>query len=66
MQKVAKDDHGYIITDAHMESSLRGFFAVGDVRNSPFRQIITACSDGAVAAHYAGILVDEIKGEAYL
>ena len=46
--------------------SLRGLFAVGDVRNSPFRQVVTACADGAVAAHYAGMLVDELKGEAYI
>lgn len=62
---VTMDEAGYIVTDGHMMTSLRGLFAVGDVRTSPFRQVVTACSDGAVAAHYAGILVDEIKGETY-
>ena len=62
---VTMDEAGYIVTDSHMMTSLRGLFAVGDVRTSPFRQVVTACSDGAVAAHYAGILVDEIKGETY-
>ncbi len=63
---VNMDEAGYIVTDTHMGTSLKGLFAVGDVRNSPFRQIVTACADGAVAAHYAGILVDEIKGETYI
>ncbi len=62
---VTMDETGYIVTDSHMMTSLRGLFAVGDVRTSPFRQVVTACSDGAVAAHYASILVDEIKGETY-
>ena len=63
---VNMDEAGYIITDSRMETSLKGLFAVGDVRTSPFRQVVTACSDGAVAAHYAGLLVDELKGEAYI
>ncbi len=63
---VNMDEAGYIVTDSRMETSLRGLFAVGDVRNSPFRQVVTACADGAVAAHYAGMLVDELKGEAYI
>ena len=33
-----------------METSLPGLFAAGDVRQTPLRQIITAASDGAVAA----------------
>ena len=63
---VNMDETGYIITDSRMETSLKGLFAIGDVRTSPFRQVVTACSDGAIAAHYAGILVDELKGEAYI
>ena len=31
----------------------RGVYAVGDVRQKPLRQIITAAADGAVAAHFA-------------
>ncbi len=63
---VAKDGAGCIITDQRMETSVKGIFAAGDVRNTPFRQIVTACGDGAVAAHYAGEHVDSIKGEAYI
>ena len=36
-----------------MATSVDGVFAVGDVRNTPLRQVITAASDGAIAAVYA-------------
>jgi len=50
---VNTDQKGFIITDATMKTSHEAVFAVGDVRNTPFRQVITAVSDGAVAAMYA-------------
>lgn len=62
---VAKDETGSIITDDRMASSIPGLFAAGDVRVSPFRQIITACSDGAIAAHAASQYIDEMRGAAY-
>ncbi len=48
-----KDPAGYIITDENMETQVPGLFAAGDVRSKPFRQIVTAVSDGAIAAHVA-------------
>lgn len=45
------DDAGYIVTDENMRTSVDGFYAIGDVRNTPLRQIITAAADGAVAAN---------------
>jgi len=62
---VLKDETKSIITDERMASSVPGIFAAGDVRTSPFRQIITACSDGAVAAHAASQYIDETRGAAY-
>lgn len=47
------DENGYIITNEKMETSVEGIYAVGDVRNTPLRQVITASADGAVAAVYA-------------
>ena len=41
---------GYIKTNEKMESSLKGLYAIGDVRDKDFYQIITAVSDGAIAA----------------
>lgn len=41
---------GFIRTDIHMQTSARGIFAAGDVREKPLRQISTAVGDAAVAA----------------
>ena len=45
------DEGGYIVTDENMRTSADGIYAVGDVRTTPLRQIITAAADGAVAAN---------------
>ena len=47
---VALNEGGSIITDEYMRTNIPGVFAAGDIRNTPLRQVITACSDGAVAA----------------
>ncbi|MDR2631055.1 MAG: thioredoxin-disulfide reductase [Spirochaetaceae bacterium] len=63
---VEKDENGYIITDQNMETAIPGLFAAGDVRASPFRQVVVAAGEGAIAAHRAAGYIDRIKGEAYL
>ena len=50
---VDTDDNGFIFTDENMETNVEGIFAVGDVRVKPLRQVITAVSDGAIAATMA-------------
>ena len=60
-----KDESGYIVTDEKMATLVPGLFAAGDVRSKPFRQIITAASDGAIAAYQAGLFVREKKNEVY-
>ena len=47
------DNAGYIVANETTGTSLPGVYAVGDVRTKVLRQVITAASDGAVAAHYA-------------
>ena len=47
------DDAGYIVSDESTLTNIPGVFAAGDVRTKQVRQIITAASDGAVAAHQA-------------
>ena len=40
---------GFIITNDNMETSIKGVYAVGDVRSKNYRQVITAVADGAIA-----------------
>ena len=51
--QIEQDKGGFILTDETMKTSVDGVFAVGDVRRTPLRQVITAASDGAVGAVYA-------------
>ncbi len=53
VEMLRRDENGYIITDEKMQTSVPGLFAAGDVRAKPFRQIVTATSDGAIAANSA-------------
>jgi len=52
--QVEQDENGFIITDETMKTSVDGVYAAGDVRRTPLRQVITAASDGAISAVYAG------------
>jgi thioredoxin reductase (NADPH) len=58
-----KDEAGYIITSERMETSIPGLYAVGDVRTTPFRQLVVAASDGAIAAHAASQYIDELADQ---
>lgn len=51
--QIALDERGYIVAGEDTKTNIDGVFAVGDIRQKPFRQIITAAADGAVAAHFA-------------
>ena len=52
--------NGYIITDSEMRSSEPGIFAAGDVRKTPLRQVVTAASDGAIAAEAAAKYIESL------
>ena len=47
------DDQGWVKTDTVMRTSIPGIFAIGDVRETPLRQIATAVGDGAIAGQQA-------------
>ena len=53
VEMLPKDEAGYIKTDDNMQTVMPGLFAAGDVRSKSFRQVVTAVSDGAIAAHSA-------------
>ena len=44
------NSQGYILTDTNMKTSVDGLYAAGDVREKQLRQVVTAVSDGALAA----------------
>ena len=47
---VELNEQGYIVTDASQKTSVEGVYAAGDVCIKPLRQVVTATSDGALAA----------------
>ena len=59
--QLQQDAYGFIITDETMQTSEQGIFAVGDVRKTPLRQVVTATSDGAIGAVYAVKYLETLK-----
>lgn len=54
-------ENGYIVTNERMETSVKGIYAAGDVRVKSLRQIVTATSDGAIAAQNAISYIESLK-----
>lgn len=59
--QITQDSKGFILTDNTMKTSIDGVFAVGDVRVTPLRQVITAAADGAISAVYASRYIESQK-----
>ncbi len=59
--QVKQTSCGFIETDITMQTSIDGVFAIGDVRHTPLRQVITAAADGAIAANYAVKYIEELE-----
>lgn len=59
--QITQDSKGFILTDDTMKTSINGVFAVGDVRVTPLRQVITAAADGAISAVYASRYIEAQK-----
>lgn len=57
--KLELNEKGYIVTDDNMQTNMFGVYAAGDVREKLLRQVITAASDGAVAAYVAEKYISE-------
>lgn len=57
--QLEQDEAGFVVTNETMQTSVKGVFAVGDIRTTPLRQVITAASDGAVGAVYAVKYLEE-------
>ncbi len=59
--QVEQNEGGFIVTNDCMETSVKGVYAIGDVRTTPLRQVITAAADGAVAGCYAVRYLEEFE-----
>jgi thioredoxin reductase (NADPH) len=57
---VETDEYGFISVDIKMQTSVPGVFAVGDVRDTPLRQIATAVGDAAIAAVCAEHFIENV------
>lgn len=50
-KKIIKlDEKGYVLSKENCHTNLKGVFVAGDVRKKSIRQLVTAVSDGAIAA----------------
>ncbi len=48
--RLTLDNSGFVITDESMHTNIPGIYAAGDIRSKLLRQVVTATSDGAIAA----------------
>lgn len=59
-KEIETDEQGFIVVDQNMETSVPGVYAVGDVRDTPLRQVVTAVGDAAIAAFSAEQYVENL------
>jgi thioredoxin reductase (NADPH) len=59
--EIAMDEKGYFLANENCETNIKGVFAAGDCRKKRLRQIITAASDGAIAATGAVKILQKVQ-----
>jgi len=52
---------GYLAVNSKLETNISGVFGAGDVCEKLVRQIVTACSDGAISATHAAEFIRSLK-----
>jgi thioredoxin reductase (NADPH) len=65
MDKLAMDEHGYLITDKLMRTSVPGIFAAGEIQDPRFRQVATSVGQGVAAAMEAEKYLASLEDRAY-
>ena len=58
---VKLDNYGYIIANENCHTNIDGIFVAGDNRTKSVRQLVTATSDGAIAATEAVKYINNLK-----
>ena len=58
---IEMDENGFIKVNKNQETNVKGVFAAGDCCDNPLKQIISACSDGAIASTSAYKYIRELK-----
>lgn len=49
---IKTNKNGYVLVNKDCQTSHKGIFACGDITSRKLKQIVTACSDGAIASSY--------------
>jgi len=57
------DDKGYIVSASGVDTSVKGVFIAGDLNDTKYRQLVTACGSGCMAALEAERYLNETEGE---
>lgn len=63
--RVELDEQGFVLVDGNMHTNIPGIYAAGDIVSKKLRQVITAASDGAIAAWSAEkwITINQDEGD---
>ena len=58
------NEAGYIVANPDMSTAIKGIYVAGDVREKGLRQIVTATSDGSIAAESVQAYIESLHNEA--
>lgn len=60
------DEHGYVLTNKQMMTSVEGVFAAGEIQDPVWKQVATSVGQGAAAAIAAEEWLSKREGQAVL
>lgn len=64
--QLALNDGGYLITDKYQKTNLDGVYGAGDICEKELRQVVTAVSDGAIAATSLEKYIPQVKSQHHI